>query len=103
MSTVKQLRTQNENLGMRQYREHYQGIRASHQQKQNHERAKSAYTYSSLISKKEIQEAGGDYNTLLRLRTKIKFGEQAAGPGAPYRNSVVVTSQPPRNERGLKT
>lgn len=91
MSSVKSAISQNENLGMRHYRENYRGISLSRDRKINNERAKSASTYQSLISKKEIEEAGGDYKTLLRLKKKITLGDQQQS-FAPYRNSMTMNS-----------
>lgn len=67
----------------------------------NHDRAKSASTYQTLINRKEIEEAGGDYKTLLRLKKKIgATGEMAARESyTPYRSTVnqSVTIQSNRN------
>ena len=46
MNSVKSAQAQNENLGMRHYKENFQGIIQHRNQKINHERAKSASTYS---------------------------------------------------------
>ena len=100
MSTVKSAENRNENLGMRHYRENYMGIENRRDWKVSHERAKSASTYQSLISRKEIEEAGGDYKTLLRLKKKIAFGgDLAPRDYGPYRGSVnqSVTLQSNRN------
>ena len=76
---------------MRHYRENFRGIEGWRDRKASHERAKSASTYQSLISRKEIEEAGGDYKTLLRLKRKIAFGGDMAPREsvlAPYRASL---------------
>jgi hypothetical protein len=90
MSTVKSAVSRNEKLGMRHYRENFEGIEGLRDQKTDFERAKSAAVYHTLVSRKEITEAGGDYMTLLKLKKKIKFGDGISQPLAPYRNSMTV-------------
>jgi hypothetical protein len=98
LSTVKSAMNRNENLGMRHYKQNWQGIDWQRGQKMHHERAKSAYTYNNLLSRKEIEEAGGDYKTLLRLKRKIKLGTAGDdGSMAPYRNSMTLNSNTNRN------
>mgnify|MGYP001159356764 CR=1 FL=1 len=88
MSKVKLATSVNENLGMKHYRENYQGVIRFRKQQINHERAKSASTYHLLINKKEIESAGGDYKTLLRLKKKIELGESQMPSYQPYRQQA---------------
>ena len=58
---------------MNEYAEHVQETEARLRRRVQHERAKSAHTYNQLLSRKEIESAGGDIRTIMTINKSMNL------------------------------